>query len=1321
MKRVGCITGIVAGALLGVGVADAAPTLRLQVDQSGDFVMIGNTLAHDCATGVPAPVVGTVSNCGTNTGDSAPDVFWRAADATEALANNTITLAQARSTAMLSIPAGAVVTHAFLYWAGESTEGNQADLTATLDRPGAFTQDVTAVGSATSTWQGSDFYYQSVADVTQLVQLHGSGAYRVSGVQTQNLVNRSDEVVFANWTLVVFYQLDTDPPRNLAIFDGLDLVAGTSATATLSGFLVPNAGFDAKLGVIAYEGDGSIAGDQLRFGTGNLGNADRLSDAQNPLTDFFNSTRSFLGSAVSNAGDLPQLTGTSRSMGGFDIDVVDITSRLVSGQTSANIEATTTGDVYFLGAFITSISTYKPNFAASTKTVTDINGGGLLPGDVLRYTVNVVNTGNDTAVNVELADQLPPGVSFRPGTLQIVSGPNAGAKTDAADTDQAEFVAGSNTVYFRLGTGADGTMGGSLPIGGTTTVQFEVILDANASGTIENQAIITAEGDQGSPQENTPTDGNGSGPGAPPTVVLIDACGVDADCTDPSTPLCNTAPNPNVCVQCLTAANCSGTTPVCDGTFTCVGCSNDSNCSGATPACQASGACGQCSATNSAQCTGTTPVCDVAAGTCIGCTSDSNCSGATPACQASGACGQCSATNTTACTGSTPLCNVTSGTCVGCLTGTDCGGNTPVCSGGVCVGCTSDGDCGGATPACQTATGGCVECTSDTHCSGLTPTCDTDSNTCSCVPTGAEVCGNLVDEDCDGQLDNGCQDTDGDGLSDQTESLIGTDPNDADSDDDGVPDGEEIDPGADTDGDGLINALDPDSDNDGLFDGTEMGYGCSGAGTDLSAGRCIPDGDLGATKTDPLNADTDGGGVTDGSEDANLNGVVDTGETDPTTGNGADDATVVDTDGDGLSDALENFLGSDPNDADSDDDGLLDGQEPNPSDDNDRDGVINLLDVDSDNDGLFDGTEMGKSCDDDATDATAGHCIADGDLGATTTSPLLWDTDGGGVGDGSEDFNLNGVVDSGETDPTTGNGADDGTVVDTDGDGLSDGLELFLGSDPNDADSDDDGLLDGQEFNPSADTDGDGDRNVNDPDSDGDGLFDGTEAGKDCSDDATDPEATTCVADGDQGATTTSPLLSDTDGGGISDGIEDTNKNGVVDPGERDPNDPLDDMLGEPCENDVECGGPTSGIVCDGTSCVPGCRGQDGNGCPDGEVCTSVDETIGECIPESDGGTGGTGGAGGAGGAGGTGGVGGAGGTSGTGGTAGTGATGGMGGTGGASGTGGGADAGTDEEGVLEGGGCSCTVPGSGSAPLGLGLMTVLAGLLGLRSRRRPQ
>lgn len=81
-------------------------TPRVQVNQHGDFILIGNTLAHDCAPDIPDPVVGTVGACGANTSDSAPDVYWRADSPSvgQASANTTITAAEARTTAMLNIP-----------------------------------------------------------------------------------------------------------------------------------------------------------------------------------------------------------------------------------------------------------------------------------------------------------------------------------------------------------------------------------------------------------------------------------------------------------------------------------------------------------------------------------------------------------------------------------------------------------------------------------------------------------------------------------------------------------------------------------------------------------------------------------------------------------------------------------------------------------------------------------------------------------------------------------------------------------------------------------------------------------------------------------------------------------------------------------------------------------------------------------------------------------------------------------------------------------------------------------------------------------------
>jgi len=115
-----------------------------------------------------------------------------------------------------------------------------------------------------------------------------------------------------------------------------------------------------------------------------------------------------------------------------------------------------------------------------------------------------------------------------------------------------------------------------------------------------------------------------------------------------------------------------------------------------------------------------------------------------------------------------------------------------------------------------------------------------------------------------------------------------------DFDEDGLEDWDELDnQGTDPN--------DNDSDDDGILDGTEVN---------------------GENPTDPNDPDTDDDGCTDGFEDSNFNGAFEPalGESNP---------NVVDTDADGIDDCTEQTGSNptDPNDDDSDDDGLKDGEE----------------------------------------------------------------------------------------------------------------------------------------------------------------------------------------------------------------------------------------------------------------------------------------------------------------------------------------------------------------------------------------------------------
>ncbi len=200
------------------------------------------------------------------------------------------------------------------------------------------------------------------------------------------------------------------------------------------------------------------------------------------------------------------------------------------------------------------------------------------------------------------------------------------------------------------------------------------------------------------------------------------------------------------------------------------------------------------------------------------------------------------------------------------------------------------------------------------------------------------------------------QDTDGDGIPDDTEGDDDADgdgiPNDedTDSDGDGVPDEDEG--SGDSDGDGDPDFLDPDSDGDGIPDSIEGDEDTDGDGIpdylDLdSDGDGVPDEDEGWDDIDGdgipnfEDPDSDGDSIPDGDDnDSDGDGIPDEDEQGDSDGDGADDfldpdsdndgipdeddpdPTSDDTDGDGWTDLQEVECGSDPEDPDDECDGF---------------------------------------------------------------------------------------------------------------------------------------------------------------------------------------------------------------------------------------------------------------------------------------------------------------------------------------------------------------------------------------------------------------
>ncbi len=347
--------------------------------------------------------------------------------------------------------------------------------------------------------------YHCFKNITSIVQSGGTKArYTVADLVTRTATT----AVYGGWTIVVVYKNVYESMRNLTVFDGLANVSpGNNVIIPINGFVTPLAGpVNFELGVVSHDGDRGDAGDQLLFnGAGTYVN---VSDALHDFNDIFNSTIGRNG--VLTPFRNPSLNNTL----GHDASIFkpnNTTFNYIGNNTSsANIQITTGSETILTSVVTSVIDVFEPDLRA-TVYISDLNGGQVNPGDQLEYTVVGKNIGSDISIGTFITDTLDPRTVYVPNSISISYGPNLGAKTDAFSDDQAEYDPVNKVVIARIGTGANGSTGGTVvnsPTGADSTVlkfRVTVINDClmfQCDQTLEHKAYIFGTGNISGNQYN---------------------------------------------------------------------------------------------------------------------------------------------------------------------------------------------------------------------------------------------------------------------------------------------------------------------------------------------------------------------------------------------------------------------------------------------------------------------------------------------------------------------------------------------------------------------------------------------------------------------------------------------------------------------------------------------------------------------------------------------------------------------------------------------------------------------------------------------------
>ncbi|MED1609504.1 isopeptide-forming domain-containing fimbrial protein [Bacillus paranthracis] len=425
-----------------------------------------------------------------------------------------------------TIPAGSKVKKAYLFWtAAMGVPGNITDRKVTEDQVRQPVKmkmgnkqyaEVSAdsIRKADylpyiSNYSGSGAGYVAYADVTNVIAQQG-----ISQTLTVANVPQIKDVTgggyyWGNWNLILVYENYKETVKDMKIWEGLVSQKSTAWTdVSVNKINTPKEGaFKAKFSYFSSQGDPAekdgYAYDygEYDFGAGyikikNINGKDNDANDSSMTEVQVDGTNEFVTKKY--PGYNPDWTNS------FSTDIhtyhfegpTQVKNDLKEAKMRFRANGAT-GDIYVLNnaTFVTEHN--APNLQVDKKAL-DSAGKEIKEvkaGEEITYKIEVKNdTKNNQAPvsNVKGFDKLDDRLEYVPGSIQYVTGSNAGQKTDDASDDEAEFV--NNQIDFRIGEGADAKDGGVLKPGESAVLTFKVKVKESIKSNTTVKNVVAVKG-----------------------------------------------------------------------------------------------------------------------------------------------------------------------------------------------------------------------------------------------------------------------------------------------------------------------------------------------------------------------------------------------------------------------------------------------------------------------------------------------------------------------------------------------------------------------------------------------------------------------------------------------------------------------------------------------------------------------------------------------------------------------------------------------------------------------------------------------------------